>query len=247
MSTVRSPVRVAPPSFNNTPSTVTPAVAVSSAIVSVTSDPLTVVLPEDVIVVNAPVDAVVAPIVVLSIVPALMSAVVRTASVIVVWPVVSAIDTAAVPSLAFTFVTCTVGVVTDVVTVTASGSPTVRVCPDAEVSISLDVPAIVNDWLSRSTAPVPVSPAKSRSCAVTWLSTYALIDCCVAKAVALSDTRSSSSRTAVTSMLVDAVPSFNEDMLVTASTTFVPSQNTNIVCPSAIATPVPAEVLIVTF
>jgi hypothetical protein len=48
-----------------------------------------------------------------------------------------------VPSFAFTFVTLTVGVVSAVVTVTLSGNPTVNVCPDALVSISFAVPAIV--------------------------------------------------------------------------------------------------------
>ena len=54
---------------------------------------------------------------------------------------------------------------------TTFGSPTVRVFPEPTVSISFVVPAIVSVWLSRSTEPVPVSPAKSISCAVTWAST----------------------------------------------------------------------------
>ena len=48
-------------------------------------------------------------------------------------------------------------------TVTSSGKPTVIVCPLAEVSISFVVPAIVSDCESRSTAPVPESPEKSKS------------------------------------------------------------------------------------
>ena len=49
---------------------------------------------------------------------------------------------------------------------------TVIVCPDAEVSIPVP-PVIVNDWLSKSTAPVPLSPIKSKSVAPTVVSTYA--------------------------------------------------------------------------
>jgi hypothetical protein len=56
-------------------------------------------------------------------------------------------------------------------TVTLLGRPTVKVCPDIDVSISFAVPAIVNDCESRSTAPVPESPARSKSCAVTLVST----------------------------------------------------------------------------
>ena len=57
------------------------------------------------------------------------------------------------------------------VTVTSSGKPIVNVWPLAEVSISLLVPAIVNVWLSKSTLPVPLPPAKSKSSAVTAAST----------------------------------------------------------------------------
>src|SRR5210317_1218188 len=53
---------------------------------------------------------------------------------------------------------------------------------------------MVKSCESKSTAPLPVSPKKSKSCAVTWLSTYALTDCCVTPLVALSDTISSSSK-----------------------------------------------------
>ena len=51
--------------------------------------------------------------------------------------------------------------------VTSSGKPIVKVWPLALVSISLVVPWIVKVCESKSTAPVPVSPAKSTSCAVT--------------------------------------------------------------------------------
>ena len=47
--------------------------------------------------------------------------------------------------------------------VTSFGKPTVIVCPLAEVSTSFIVPAIVSDCESRSTAPVPESPATSKS------------------------------------------------------------------------------------
>ena len=69
-----------------------------------------------------------------------------------------------------------------------------------EPTVSMPVPPVsVRLSLSRSidNAP-PVSAEKSRSWAVTWLSTYALIDCCVASAVALSDDIVSSSRISVT-------------------------------------------------
>ena len=53
--------------------------------------------------------------------------------------------------------------VNEVVIATTFGSPIVRLFPEAAVSISFAVPAIVNVSLSRSMAPVPVSPAKSKS------------------------------------------------------------------------------------
>ena len=59
-------------------------------------------------------------------------------------------------------------------------------------------PAIVNDCESKSTAPVPESPARSKSCAVTCESTYALIDCCVASCVAEFVAMLSSSKIPVT-------------------------------------------------
>src|SRR5210317_2546159 len=66
---------------------------------------------------------------------------------------------------------------------------------------------MVKSCESKSTAPLPVSPKKSKSCAVTWLSTYALTDCFVTPLVGLSDTISSSSKnndvlTAVPSSLI---------------------------------------------
>ena len=81
--------------------------------------------------------------------------------------------------------------------VTSLGRPIVNVWSAADVSISFAVPEILKVWLSKSTDPVPVSPEKSKSWAVTWESTYALIDCCVASALALSDVISSSSRIVV--------------------------------------------------
>ena len=54
-------------------------------------------------------------------------------------------------------------------------------------------PATVSVSLSRSIAIVPESVVISRSCAVTCASTYALMDCCVAKWLALSEVMSSSS------------------------------------------------------
>ena len=54
---------------------------------------------------------------------------------------------------------------------TLSGRPTVKVCPLALVSISFAVPWIVNDCESRSTAPVLLPSEKSKSCAVTLVST----------------------------------------------------------------------------
>ena len=56
-------------------------------------------------------------------------------------------------------------------TVTLFGNPIVIVWPLATVSISLVVPAMVNDCESKSTAPVPESPAMSTSCAVVCEST----------------------------------------------------------------------------
>ena len=47
--------------------------------------------------------------------------------------------------------------------VTLVGNPTVRVLPDIDVSISFDVPAIVSVSESKSIAPVPESPAISKS------------------------------------------------------------------------------------
>ena len=79
------------------------------------------------------------------------------------------------------------------VIVTSSGKPIVKVVPEPTVTISFVVPSILNVWLSKSTEPVPVSPAKSKS----TLSIYALIDCWVAKASSLSDAISSSSRMVV--------------------------------------------------
>src|SRR6056300_31243 len=70
---------------------------------------------------------------------------------------------------------------------------------------------MVKSCESKSTAPLPVSPKKSKSCAVTWLSTYALTDCCVTPLVALSDTISSSSKN---NDVLTAVPS----SLITVST-----------------------------
>ena len=74
---------------------------------------------------------------------------------------------------------------------------TVNVLPEPDVSIPVP-PAIVSVSESKSmfNAP-PESPWKSRSCAVTCESTYALIDCWVASAVALLLDISSSSAIAV--------------------------------------------------
>ena len=77
--------------------------------------------------------------------------------------------------------------------VTSLGRPIVTVVPDAEVSISFEVPAIVNVSESRSTSIVPLSDVTSKSCAVTCESTYALTDCCVGRDVSLSDAILSSS------------------------------------------------------
>ena len=51
--------------------------------------------------------------------------------------------------------------------VTSFGKPIVKVWPLALVSISLAVPWIVKVCESKSTAPVPVSPPKSKSSSVT--------------------------------------------------------------------------------
>jgi hypothetical protein len=69
--------------------------------------PFRVVVELDERVVNAPVEGVPAPTAALSTVPPFMSAVVRTAEGMVTTPVLSAIVAAAVPSLAFMFVTST--------------------------------------------------------------------------------------------------------------------------------------------
>ena len=53
--------------------------------------------------------------------------------------------------------------VNEVVIATTFGSPMVSVFPVPTVSISFAVPAIVKVSLSRSMAPVPVSPAKFKS------------------------------------------------------------------------------------
>ena len=76
--------------------------------------------------------------------------------------------------------------------VTSLGRPIWRVLiPATDVSISFVVPVIANLSESRSTVPIPalISPLwNSRSLAASMvLSTYALIDCWVARAVALSD------------------------------------------------------------
>ena len=93
---------------------------------------------------------------------------------------------------------------------------TVNVLPEPDVSIPVP-PAIVSVSESKSmfNAP-PESPWKSRSCAVTCESTYALIDCWVASAVALLLDISSSSAIAV-------IPSnkFNSvDVAVKATSSF---------------------------
>ena len=81
---------------------------------------------------------------------------------------------------------------------TSSGKPIVSVWFAALVSISFEVPDIVNVWLSRSTVPLVLpSPAKLNSTLPNLSSTYALIDCWVAKASSLSDAISSSSRMVV--------------------------------------------------
>ena len=69
----------------------------------------------------------------------------------------------------------------------------VTALPEPDVSIPVP-PVNVNASLSKSidNGP-PLSAAKSKSCAVTCESTYALIDCCVASCVALFDDKSSSS------------------------------------------------------
>ena len=80
-------------------------------------------------------------------------------------------------------------------------------------------PANVNVSLSKSidNAP-PLSPWKSRSDAVNWLSTYALIDCCVARWVAESEDMLSSSLIAV-----PETPVFNTgDVNVLFVSTWVP-------------------------
>jgi len=56
--------------------------------------------------------------------------------------------------------------VADKVVVIVLGNPMVKVWPDALVSISSAVPAMVKFCESKSTAPLPVSPKKSKSCAV---------------------------------------------------------------------------------
>ena len=96
--------------------------------------------------------------------------------------------------------------------VTSSGRPILRLLSEGtDVSISFVVPVIENVSLSKSIVPLPLSPLNKRSfCASTVASTYALIDCWVASAVALSDIISSSSTIEVTPTKVSpACPSSN--------------------------------------
>ena len=67
--------------------------------------------------------------------------------------------------------------------------------PEAEVSIPVP-PAIVSVSLFKSIAIVPLSEVISKSWAVIWASTYALIDCWVATFVAEFESKPSSSKTA---------------------------------------------------
>jgi hypothetical protein len=105
-----------------------------------------VVLPVEERVVNEPVDAVVAPIVAPSIAPPLISVVVKTELASVTIPVESAIEPAAVPSLALRFVT-SMFVVSTVVALTVVILPVVAVAvvnvPAAGVTPPIVVPSIV--------------------------------------------------------------------------------------------------------
>ena len=87
----------------------------------------------------------------------------------------------------------------------------VTVLPDPDVSIPVPpVKVIVSLSRSIDSAP-PESAWKSKSSAVICVSTYALIDCCVARAVALLVAKLSSSNTVVT--LAPEVPSCSPDEL----------------------------------
>jgi hypothetical protein len=100
--------------------------------------PFRVVVELDERVVKAPVEGVPAPTAALSTVPPFMSAVVRTAEGMVTTPVLSAIVAAAVPSLAFMFVTSTF-VASSVVAFTAVAF-TVVMFPVVAVAV-VNVPA----------------------------------------------------------------------------------------------------------
>ena len=184
------------------------------------------------------------PITTPSAVPPLMSAVVNTAEGTVMTPVEFAIVAAVVPSLAEID-----PVSTSVALTTSSLSNTLSIVTPEPAVVSSMVFVVIFWPLSTiiSLAPVVLPFARtsdSSLLAPTCESTYALMDCCVAKDVALSEAMLSSSRTAVTTVLV---PNCRDVVWVIASTTFVPSQNKNVVRPLGTRMPVPAEVLTVMF
>jgi hypothetical protein len=88
---------------------------------------------------------------------------------------------AVVPSFALRFVALTVGVVSAVVTVTLSGSPTVMVCPETEVLTSFAVPEIVRVCEVATVLAPPVSASIPR--VTSTASTYALTAACVGRNV----------------------------------------------------------------
>ena len=100
--------------------------------------------------VNVPAAAVEPPIITASAVPPLMSAVVSTALATVTTPVESAIDPAAVPSLAFKFVT-SILVVSTVVALAVVNVPTAAEAPP------ITAPSIVPALMSIVLGTVPIS------------------------------------------------------------------------------------------
>ena len=134
-----------------------------------------------------------------------------------VWPSISTWPLASIaPANVDTPVMLKLVAVSPLETTTLLGNPIVTLLPEPAVSISFAVPTIPRTSLSRSieSAP-PVSAWKSRSDAVTCASTYALIDCWVAKALTSLDAILSSSRIISILLALPILRSVNVDIPLT--------------------------------
>ena len=203
-------------------------------------------------VVKVPAAGVDPPMVVASIVPPLMSVVVRTEEAIVITPVESAIVAEAVPSLALMLVT-SILVVSTVVAFTVVILPVVAVAvvkvPAAGVDPPMVAPSIVPPLISTSARYAVPSmyrsfhelPEEPKSCVLSAEGIRPEANRAVA--VIVSEVAFPSVVLPSTVRLPEMLPL---TIVVTHARTLVPSQKRNAVFPLGTATPVPLAVLSVT-